>query len=129
MPAGEAFSAAQRRNIEKALTRAESTCGFPFSVYVGASSDRPRAFAEARHAELADPTRTVLVLVDPAGRALEIVTGAHVRHSLSDQSVALAALSMQTAFAAGDLANGIVQGVNQLAQHARTPETLHADNH
>jgi hypothetical protein len=35
---------------------------------------------------------------------------------------------MQTAFAAGDLAGGIVRGVNQLGDHARQPDTLHTEH-
>jgi uncharacterized membrane protein YgcG len=67
----------------------------------------------------------VLVLVDPAARIVEIVTGADARRDLDDAEVKLAALSMQTAFAAGDLVGGITGGVLQLAEHARRPTLLH----
>jgi len=49
-----------------------------------------------------------------------------VRRDLDDSEVRLAALSMQTAFAAGDLVGGIKQGVLMLAEHARKPRMLHA---
>jgi len=69
----------------------------------------------------------VLVLVDPSARIVEIVTGVEVRRHLEDFEVSLAALSMQTAFAAGDLVGGITRGVMQLAEHARRPRMLHAE--
>jgi uncharacterized membrane protein YgcG len=50
-----------------------------------------------------------------------------VRRDLDDPAVRLAALAMQSAFAAGDLVGGIKQGVQMLADHARKPRTLHSD--
>ena len=71
----------------------------------------------------------MLVAVDPAARRLEIVTGGEVRRRLDDRSCALAAVSMTSAFEAGDLAGGIGHGVRSLAEHARTPPTLHTETH
>jgi hypothetical protein len=56
-----------------------------------------------------------------------VVTGSEVRRVLDDAEVQLAVLSMQTAFAAGDLVGGITQGVMMLAEHARRPRMLHAE--
>jgi hypothetical protein len=39
--------------------------------------------------------------------------------------VQLAVLTMQSAFATGDLVGGIVQCVQQLAEHARRPQVRH----
>ncbi len=103
-------------------------CGFSFSVYVGIADGEPRAFALSRHEQLSTPDTSVLVFVDPSSRALEIVTGAEVHHTLPDSSVGLVALSMQSSFAAGDLVNGITHGVNQLAEYARRPASLHTDS-
>jgi hypothetical protein len=66
--------------------------------------------------------------VDPARRALEVVTGAEVRRNLSDGEVELAVLQMQSAFAEGDLVGGLKRGISMLAEHARAPLTLHADS-
>ena len=55
------------------------------------------------------------------------MTGAQARRILDDATCGLAALTMQTAFAAGDLAGGIVRGLHQLGDHARQPDTLHTD--
>ena len=51
-------------------------------------------------------------------RQLEIVTGKESSRRLSDRSCALAALSMTTSFAGGDLVGGIVTGVRMLAESA-----------
>ena len=127
MPAGEAFTPDQRRAIEKAIEAAKDVSGYHFSVYVGAAEGDPRQFAYHLHNQLADPASSVLVLVDPSARALEIVTGARVRRDLDDQEAALVALSMQQSFAAGDLSGGITSGVYQLGEHARRPTSLHTD--
>jgi uncharacterized membrane protein YgcG len=125
VPAGEAFSSAQEAEIDRAIRGAETSSRFEFSVYVGADEGDPKEFARRLHASLASPDRSVLILVDPAKRALEIVTGSVVRRSLSDDAVGLAAVGMQSAFANGDLVGGIKHGVTQLAEAARQPETLH----
>ena len=125
MPAGDAFTAGERHQIDKAIRDAETMCRFEFSVYIGASEGETRPFAERLHSTLVAPGRSVLVLVDPAARIVEIVTGSEARRDLEDAEVKLAALSMQTAFAAGDLVGGIAAGVLQLAEHARRPTLLH----
>lgn len=127
MPAGELLTPSDRTEIERAVRNAEVSSEFDFSVYVGSCDGDARAYAEGLHAQLAEPARSVLVLVDPVARQLEIVTGADVRRQLDDAEVGLAALSMQTAFAAGDFAGGISAGVQQLADHARRPPMLHTD--
>lgn len=127
MHAGELLTPTDRAGIERAVRNAEVSCGFDFSVYVGSADGEVREHAERLHSQLADPSRSVLVLVDPVARQLEIVTGWTVRRQLDDAEVGLAALSMQTAFAAGDFAGGIATGVQQLADHARRPPMLHMD--
>lgn len=128
MPAGDAFTEGQRREIDHAIETARQLCGFTFSVYVGpAAEGGPRRHAERLHASLADPPHCVLVFVDPAARQLEIVTGVRARRDLTDADTALVALSMQTSFAAGDLVGGLTSGIQQLAEHARQPRTMHTD--
>ena len=125
MAAGDAFSPSQRHEIDKAIRDAETLCRFEFSVFVGRADGESRLFAERLHAALVAPARSVLVLVDPAAKQLEIVTGAQTRQVLGDAQVELAALTMQSAFAAGDLVGGITQGVHRLAEQAHRPRTLH----
>ena len=124
MAAGE-FSASQEAEIDRAIRGAETTCRFEFSVYVGATSGDSSAYARRLHAALSSPDRSVLILVDPASRVIEVVTGSVVRRSLSDDAVRLAVAGMESAFSAGDLVGGIKHGVGQLAEAARQPLTLH----
>ena len=119
--AGEAFSASQKHEIDKAIRDAETISRYEFSVYVGASDGETRPYAERLHAALVAPDRSVLVLVDPAARIVDVVTGTIARRDLDDAEVQLAVLAMRSAFAAGDLVGGIVTGVQQLASHARRP--------
>lgn len=119
------FSSSQQAEIDRAIRGAETTCRFEFSVYVGATTGESRAFAHRLHTALSSPDRSVLILVDPASRLLEIVTGSVVRRSLSDEAVRLAAAGMESAFSGGDLVGGIKHGIGQLAEAARHPATLH----
>lgn len=127
MPAGEGFTAQDRYEIDRAIRDAETVSRFEFSVFVGSSEGETRPFAERLHSTLTAPERSILVMVDPAARILEIVTGSEVRRVLGDGEVRLAALEMQSAFAAGDLVGGITRGLTMLAQHAQRPRMLHAE--
>jgi hypothetical protein len=99
VPTGDAFTASERHEIDRAMRDAETMCRYEFSVYVGAADEEARPFAERLHAALVAPSRSVLILVDPAARILEIVTGTEARRVLDDAEVKLAAMTMQTAFA------------------------------
>ncbi len=125
MPAGDAFTSDQRRAIERARAVAAQVSGLSFHVYVGSSGGDPREAARQLHGALPGEASAVLVLVDPPGRALEIVTGAQAHRVLDDSACSLVALAMQSTFAAGDLAGGIVHGLHQLGEHAHRPESLH----
>jgi uncharacterized membrane protein YgcG len=128
--AGE-FSAGERFEIDRAIRAAEETSRYEFSVFVGKSGDGgdddPRAYAVRLHAALVAPSHSVLVMVDPVARVIEVVTGSVVKRTLSDREVQLAILEMQSAFAAGDVVGGLKRGIDMLAQHARAPQTLHVD--
>lgn len=123
---GAHLSSAQRFEIDRAIRSAEQTSRCEFSVYVGRSDGPSRPFAERLHASLVAPQRSVLILVDPHGRQLEVVTGSAVRRTLSDREVGLAIVEMQSALAEGDLVTGITRGIGRLAEHARAQNTLHA---
>lgn len=127
MRVGE-FNAAERYQIDEAIRQAEQVSRFEFSVFVGRAHGDPRAFATQLHNSLVAPARSILVMLDPAARVLEIVTGGVVRRNLRDQEVELTALQMQTSFANGDLVGGLRRGIQMLAEHARAPETLHVES-
>jgi uncharacterized membrane protein YgcG len=127
VPTGEIFTQAQRQEISRTVEDAQRDSGWVFAVEVGPSPDRTRAYAEALHARLPDPTRSILVQVDPNRRTLEIVTGDTVARWVSNRAAGLVAVTMQSAFAGGDLTRGLVSGIRQLAQLSQTPRSLHTD--
>ena len=128
MPAGDAFSARQQDDIVRAIRLAREQSDLRVSVYVGALEGDSRAAAQRLHGALGpDAARIVLVAVDPGARRIEIVTGEQIRRRADDRAAALAAMTMATAFQAGDLSGGIASGVLALAEHAHVPPSLHTD--
>lgn len=121
------FTAAQLVSLDQAIRAAEQVSRCEFSVFVGAADGDPRRFAERLHSALSTPRRSVLIMVDPVARLLEVVTGSEVRRVLSDHEVALAVLTMRSEFADGDLVRGLRRGMSMLAMAARAPRTLHAE--
>ena len=126
MPAGDPFSSAQRSALDQTVRKAEQLCRLEFSLFIGRAEGDPRTFATSLHNSLVAPSRSILIMVDPTAKALEIVTGGFARRRLDDHKVDLAAATMSASFAAGDLAGGLRRGVQQLAENARAPQTLHA---
>lgn len=116
---GEPFTEGQVREISRACSTASSQTGLRYSVYVGGVDGDIRDHAERLHAALgAGAARSVLLVVAPGDRQLEIVTGSESSRRLSDRACALAALSMTTSFSGGDLTGGIVTGLRMLAEAA-----------
>lgn len=127
MPAGEAFTTAEKLDIRRAIDSASATCGLRFSVFVG-TLEQGRASALLLHEALGDDRDSaVLVAVDPGARRLEIVTGDTAAGQLDDQACALGALTMTSAFSGGDLVGGLRNGLLQLAEKARAPRSLHGN--
>ncbi|MGI8889072.1 MAG: DUF5130 family protein [Nocardioidaceae bacterium] len=125
--AGDTFTSLQRHDLDRAVRDAERVSGRSFYVHVGRSSGATRRYAHELHSSVAMPANSILIHVDPVERALEVVTGSDVRETADDRHVALAALTMQTAFETGDLCRGLIAGVQQLAQLARPARALHTD--
>jgi Domain of unknown function (DUF5130) len=122
VPNGEAFTNDQVRDMERVVETASAETGLTFSIYVGGADGDIRDEAEKLHASLGPASSgAVLVMVSPGDRLLEIVTGETSARRLSDRACALAALSMTTAFAGGDLVGGVVTGVRMLAEAAGKP--------
>ena len=125
MPPGEPFSAAERKRIESAIDRAADETGLPFSVFVGdvdggEQQGGARRVAEMLHSALGDRSRdAVLLLVAPGQRRVEIVTGAEAARRVDDRACALAAASMTSAFAGGDIPGGVAEGLRQLSGAVR----------
>lgn len=127
VPAGEAFSPAQQEQINRAIEIAEREGELHLAVYVGATDGDTRVAARALLRQIPDRSRAVLIYVDPARRALEIVTGSEASRVLDDRACSLAALAMTSSFVAGDLAGGIADGLRLLGEYAHRPRVLHRD--
>ncbi|WP_370375561.1 DUF5130 family protein [Micromonospora sp. HM5-17] len=112
------FTTRQLLRIDDALRIADQSTGLIFSVYVGPLDEPVREHAQRLHATIADPARAVLIALSPNQRVLEVVTGSEARKRIPDRDAKLAALSMVAAFGGGDLAGGIVTGLDQLATRA-----------
>jgi uncharacterized membrane protein YgcG len=125
VPAGDGFTPQERHQIDKAIRDGETVCRLEFSVYVGPSEGDPRGFAERLHSALVAPARSVLVMVDPSARVLEVVTGEAARRDLDDQQVGLVVVEMQSQLTHGDLVGAITRGISRLAAYAHKPRTLH----
>jgi len=111
------FSDAQVREISRACSTASAETGLHYSVYIGAVEGDIRDHAERLHAALGpNAGSSVLLLVAPQDRQLEIVTGKESSRRLTDRACALAALSMTTSFAGGDLVGGVVTGLRMLSE-------------
>lgn len=128
VPAGETFSGGQVDAIERAIAHAHSESDLSYSVFVGAPDGDLREQGRRLLGALgAAADHSVVVVIDPAHRRLEILTGSTSARYLDDRATALGAMSMTSSFAAGDLAGGIVAGLHTLSEHARHPRTLHSD--
>jgi uncharacterized membrane protein YgcG len=112
------FSTRQLLRLDEALRTADSETGLTFSVYVGDLEEPTRDSAERLHKQLDGADTAVLLAVSPNQRVLEIVTGNQARKRISDRDAKLAALSMAASFAGGDLAGGVLSGLDQLSNHA-----------
>lgn len=105
----------QHRRIVRSVEEAERTTGLQFCVYLGPTTDDPRAHAEALFVEAGLHTRpAILLLVSPEARRVELVTSAEVRDRVSDQTCANAIAEMTRFFARSDVAGGIVAGTHML---------------
>ncbi|GGL02818.1 DUF5130 family protein [Mangrovihabitans endophyticus] len=112
------FTTRQLLRLDQALRLADQQTGLTFSVYVGELTEPVREASERLHEQIENAAHAVLLAVSPNQRVLEIVTGNEARKRISDRDAKLAALSMAAAFAGGDLAGGVLAGIDQLATHA-----------
>jgi uncharacterized membrane protein YgcG len=113
--------------IERVIRHAGASAGLQFSVFIGTAEEDARAYATRLHRALDDPDHSVLILVDPPGKLLEIVTGTEARRVLGDAECQLAAATMQSSFVANDLAGGLTAGIQQLGSSAYQAPTLHLE--
>lgn len=112
------FTTRQLLRLDEALRVADQQTGLTFSVYIGELEGPTREAAERLQKQIEGADHAVLIAVSPNQRRLEIVTGNEARKRISDRDAKLAGLSMAAAFAGGDLAGGVLAGIDQLASHA-----------
>ena len=117
-PSDGPFTTRQLLRLDEALRVADQATGLNFSIYLGELGEPVRAAAEELHRQTVNHPHSVLVAVSPNQRKLEIVTGSEARKRISDRDAKLAGLSMAASFAGGDLAGGLLIGIDQLATHA-----------
>jgi uncharacterized membrane protein YgcG len=127
----DGLSVSQQERIDHAVAQCRSQNGLDVSVVVGdlgvTDLSGFRQAAETVHEALGDRSRgAVLVVVAPGQRRVEVVTGPAARRRVPDRVAALAVLSMTSAFAGGDLAGGIVDGLRQIATAAGTAPAIAA---
>lgn len=119
MMSSTALSAVDRAALDVTIRNAEQACRAEISVFVGAATGDPRDFSTSLHNTLVLPARSILIMVDPARRLVEIVTGGHVRERLTDDEARQVVATMSERFAVGDLAGGLTRGVEQLGLLAK----------
>ena len=112
------FTTRQLLRLDEALRIADQQTGLTFSVYIGELELPTREFAEKLQKQIETADRAVLIAVSPNQRRLEIITGNEARKRISDRDAKLAGLSMAASFAGGDLAGGVLTGIDQLASRA-----------
>lgn len=121
MAAGELrpLSARQERRVERAVEEAERATGLQICVYVGPAGEDARAHAERLFVDAGLHTRpAVLVLVAPALRRVEVVTAQEGRGRVSDEAAQHAVDAMTARLGEGDVAGGLIAGVEAIAQAA-----------
>lgn len=121
MPAGDGFSSRGRGEVQRALQYAGEASGLKFAVVLHDVGGPVRAYAEQVHAEMADPDRSVLVVVDPTARELQIVTGRRSGRRIDDEACAVVAASIGRVIGEGYLVRALVSGLQQLGQIAGPP--------
>jgi Domain of unknown function (DUF5130) len=115
------FTADDRFAIDVAIRYLEQRTRFEVSVFVGAARGDTRRFAESLHAVLVAPERSVLVLVDPAARQAEVVTGRLVRRAIPDLFVRTVLAEMCLSFADGKVVRGLVCGLRDFVRRNEVP--------
>jgi uncharacterized membrane protein len=117
--AGRRITKRNRRAIDGAVRNAEASTGLQFCVYLGPASDDTRAHAESAFVEAGlHELPAVLLLVAPEQRTVEVVTAPSVRVRLPDDECHAAVQEMTQYFARNAFVEGLLVGINELAERA-----------
>lgn len=105
----------QHRRVVRSVKHAERVTGAQFCVYLGPTSDDPRAHAHAMFQQAGLHTRpAILLLVSPQGRRVEVVTSPETRSRVSDLTCSEVVAEMTGFFGRSDIVGGIVAGIESL---------------
>lgn len=119
----KALSKSEHSRVAEAVAAAEDLTGLQFCVFLGPTEGDARSHAEALFVQAGMHLRpAVLLLVDSGQRRVEVVTASAVRDRVPDTACTDAVAVMTELFAGGDLAAGIVAGVEALAAAAGAGE-------
>jgi uncharacterized membrane protein YgcG len=108
-----------RRIIDDAVRTAEQKTGLQFCVYLGPATDDTRTHAQELFVQAGLHERpAVLIHVSPAQKHVEIVTAPDARARIPDDGANEAIGVMTEYFARGDYVEGLLVGINELAERA-----------
>lgn len=123
-PQGDSDSPLNRSELElldDVLIEAERVTGLRFTAYLGHLGSDTRSTAEGLLTSLgAEAPVTVLLAVSPGQGVVEVVTGGEAARRISDRAARLAVMSVTAACGAGEITNGLVNGLRILADQAGT---------
>lgn len=104
----------QRWGIDTAIRHVESRTRCEVSVFVGSLEQPARTGALRLHEALTCPDLSVLVAVDPVGRAVEVVVGDRAHERISCATADQVARRTAEVLRDGDLARAVVTGLSRL---------------
>jgi hypothetical protein len=106
----------ERFAIDLAIRHTEQLTRFEVSTFIGDCRNEPRSFARALHASLVAPDRSLLLMVDPGLRVVEIVTGRAVAAAMCSACVQSSLDDALGEFAHRGLAAGVVGAIRSLGR-------------
>jgi uncharacterized membrane protein YgcG len=114
------LSIRQRRRVERAVDDAENLTGLQLCIFLGAvEGEDLRAHAEQLFVKAGLHARpAVMLLVAPPQRRVEVVTSPDVLARVPDAESAGAVDAMIARFKDGDLAGGLIAGIEHVARAA-----------
>lgn len=119
MASSDLLSNRERVSLDRVIREAEQRSRFEFSVYIGSTrGEGTREFATRLHNRLVAPPRSVLIMIEPEERAVEIVTGAIVRERVTDAHVGKALTAMGEEFAQKRWFEGLSAGIELMASRS-----------
>ena len=114
---GDGLTAEERGRLEDAIRDAEAETGLQIAAYVGPVEGDPGYAAEQFFADAGVQSRpSVLLLVEPVQRRLEIRTAPAARERLSDREAEIVGRAMRERFVAGDVVQGVLDGLHMISE-------------